>query len=192
MPKKFIIILILGLLICGILYFILLQHYPIASVNLHFITLNSFEKDYMAADNYYRSLLKTYDKNQAPVLDSPEIQQEISRAVLERSVENILIHQELKKQLKAGELKKMLDSRIQEVLKGKDIEKQVKTLYGLSMDDFKERILRPEAEREIITGRFFLENKNFDDWLKEAKKQAQVAILLSNLKWSGSGVVVSK
>lgn len=192
MSKKFIIILIAGLAVCGILYFILLQAYPIALVNLHFITLKSFEKDYMAAISYYRNLLKTYDKNQTPVLDSPEIQQEISRAVVERSVENILIHQELKKQLKASELQKMVDNRIQEVLKGKDIEKQVRTLYGLSMGDFKERILKPEAEREIITGRLFLENKNFEDWLRDAKKQAQVAILLSNLKWDGSGVVMGK
>ncbi len=192
MSQKLIIILIAGLAICGILYFILLQSYPIALVNLHFITLDSFEKDYMAAISYYRNLLKTYDKNQTPVLESPEIQQEISRAVLERSVESIIIHQELKKQLKANDLQKIVDNKIQEVLKGKDIEKQVKTLYGLSMGDFKERILKPEAEREIITGRFFLENKNFEDWLKDAKKQAQVVILLSNLRWDGSGVVMGK
>ncbi len=192
MSQKLTIILIAGLAICGILYFILLQSYPIALVNLHFITLDSFEKDYMAAISYYRNLLKTYDKNQTPVLESPEIQQEISRAVLERSVESIIIHQELKKQLKANDLQKIVDNKIQEVLKGKDIEKQVKTLYGLSMGDFKERILKPEAEREIITGRFFLENKNFEDWLKDAKKQAQVVILLSNLRWDGSGVVMGK
>ncbi len=192
MSQKLTIILIAGLAICGILYFILLQSYPIALVNLHFITLNSFEKDYIAAANYYRNLLETYNKDQTPILDSPEIQQEISRAVLERSVESILIHQELKKQLKAGELQKMVDDRIQEVLKGKDLEKKVKTLYGLSMDGFKERILKPEAEREIITGRLFLQNKNFDDWLKDAKKQARVVILLSNLRWDGSGVVMGK
>ncbi len=190
MSKKIIFILIAGLAVCGILYLVLIQSYPVASVNWHLITLKSFEKDYTAATSYYRNLLETYDKNQAPVLDSPEIQREISRAVLERSVENVLIDQELKKQLKTDELEKMLNKRIQEVLKGKDIEKEVKTLYGLSMKDFEERILEPEAEREIITGRFFLENKNFEDWMKDAKKQAQVAILLSNLKWDGSGVVI--
>ncbi len=192
MSKKAVIILVAGLAICGILYLVLLQQYPIASVNWHLIALKSFEKDYTAAISYYRNLLETYDKNQAPVIDSPEIQQEISRAVLERSIESVLIDQELKKQLKAGELRQLLDKRIQEVLNGKDIEEEVKVLYGLSMQDFKERILEPEAEREILTGRLFLENKNFENWLEEAKKQAQVTILLSNLKWDGNGVVMVK
>jgi len=34
-----------------------------------------------------------------------------------------------------------------------------------------------------------LENKNFDDWLKNAKKQAKVVILLPGFSWNGEGVV---
>ena len=81
-----------------------------------------------------------------------------------------------------------VDNKVQEVLKGKDVGKEIETLYGLSLDEFKERVLRPQAEREILVGRFFLENKSFDDWLKESK--AKIIILMPGLEWNGEKVVI--
>ncbi|NCO15466.1 hypothetical protein COW77_00045 [Candidatus Wolfebacteria bacterium CG18_big_fil_WC_8_21_14_2_50_39_7] len=188
MNKKKFIILILFVIVIAIVVFISTQSYPVALVNWRLITLKSFKKDSGIAVHYYQKMLETYDRNQTPVFHSPEIQREIERAVLEQLIKNSLIRQELEKQMKSGELKKMVDNKVQEVLKGKDVGKEIETLYGLSLDEFKERVLRPQAEREILVGRFFLENKSFDDWLKESK--AKIIILMPGLEWNGEKVVI--
>jgi len=188
MNKKKIFILISFVTVIAIVIFISTQSYPVAFVNWRPITLKSFEKDFSVAVHYYQKMLETYDRNQTAVLDSSEIQQEIKRAVLEQLIKNSLIRQELEKQIKGGELEKMVDNKVQEVLKGKDVEKEIETLYGLSLDEFRERVLKPQAETEIITGRFFLENKSFDDWLKESR--AKIIILMPGFEWKNSQVII--
>ncbi len=83
----------------------------------------------------------------------------------------------------------MVENKIDDTLNGQDIEKQVATLYNLSLNAFKERVLFPEARLEILQARFALENLNFDEWLTSAKKQANVIILLSGFGWNGEGVM---
>jgi hypothetical protein len=187
--KKFILAILAGIIGVGF-YLIITGSYPVAFVDWHPITLKSFKKDYAMAFVYYRKSLETYDKDQLPVLDSSDIQREIKRTVLEQLIQNSLIRQELEKQMKSKDLKKMIDNKIQEALKGKDIEKQVKTLFGLSLDAFKESVLKPQAEKEILNGRLFLENKNFDDWLKELEVKAKITVLLSDLEWKNGEVVL--
>jgi len=189
MNKKKFIILISFVIVIVIVIFISTQSYPVAFVNWRPITLKSFSKDFSVAVHYYQKMLETYDRNQTVVLDSSEIQREIERAVLEQLIKNSLIRQELKKQIKSGELEKMIDNKIQETLKDKDIQKEVETLYGLSLPEFKEMVLRPQIEKEILTGRFFLENKNFDDWLKESK--AKIIILMPGFEWKNSQVIIN-
>jgi tetrahydromethanopterin S-methyltransferase subunit G len=188
MNKKKLIILISFVIVIAIVVFISTQSYPVAFVNWRPITLKSFSKDFSVAVHYYQKMLETYDRNQTAVLDSSEIQREIKRAVLEQLIKNSLIRQELEKQIKSGELEKMVDNKVQEVLKGKDVGKEIETLYGLSLDEFKERVLRPQTEREILAGRFFLENKSFDDWLKEPR--AKIIILMPGFEWNGEKVVI--
>ncbi len=188
MNKKKFIILILFVIVIVIVIFISTQSYPVALINWRPITLKSFEKDSSVAVHYYQKMLETYDRNQTAVLDSSEIQREIKRAVLEQLIKNGLIRQELEKQIKSGELEKMVDNKVQEALKGKDVGKEIETLYGLSLDEFRERVLKPQAETEIITGRLFLQNKSFDDWLKESK--AKIIILMPGFEWNGEAVVI--
>jgi len=190
MNKKRILILISSVIVIVIAIVIIGQFYPIAFVNWRPISLKSFKADYATAIFYYQRLLETYNKNQAPVIDSSEIQQEIKRAVLDKLIENTLIHQELESRLKNNELEKMVENKIEESLKGKDIEKEVKTLYNLSLNEFKKRILKPQAEEEILNSRLLLENKNFDDYIKEIKSKTKVIILLPGFEWKNEQVVI--
>ena len=190
MNKKRILVLISSIVIIVIVIVIVGQFYPIAFVSWQPISLKSFKADYATAIFYYQRLLETYDRNQIPVIESSEMQQEIKRAVLDKLIENILIHQELEKRLKNAEVERMVENKIEESLKGKDMEKEVKTLYNLSLNKFKKRILKPQAEEEILNSRLLLENKNFDDYLKEVKSKAKVIILLPNFEWKNGGVVI--
>ncbi len=188
--KKKIFLLIIGLLIIGGIYIIASQSYPIALVNWQSISVYSFNKDFNAAINYYQKIIETYNKDQASIINSLETKQEIKRAILDKLIENNLIQQELNKRFKDKELGQMVANKIEKAMNGSASEKGVEVLYGFSLDEFKEEILAPQAKQEILEGRLFLENKNFTDWLKEAKKQAKVIILLPNLKWSETGVII--
>lgn len=190
MNKKKIIFIISSVIVIVIVIVIMTQSCPIAFVNWRPIIFSSFKKDVSVAGNYYRKVLETYDKNQAAVMNSKEVKQEIERATLDKLVENILIERELKKRLKNNELEKMVNDKIGKAIKGKDIKKEVETLYGISLDEFKKRFLKPQAKREIFESRLTLENKNINDWLKEAKSKVKVIIFLPGFGWDGEGVII--
>jgi len=187
--KKWIFLIISGLIIISGIYVIVSQSYPVALVNWQLVSAKSFNNDFNTAFFYYQKVAETYDKSDATAINSPQAKTEIERAVLDKSVENILIMNELGKRLKNSEIEQMVQNKINEVFNGQDIAKQVATIYNLSLDAFKERVLTPEARTEILQARLMLENKNFDDWLKETKKQAKVIILLPGFGWNGEGVV---
>ena len=171
-----------------LLFLITTKSYPIAFVNWRPISLKSFKKDALIASSYYRKALETYDKNQAAVMNSKEVKQEIERAVLDKLIEDNLIQRELEKRLKNNELEKMVNDKIEEAIKGRDIGKEVEALYGVSFDEFKERFLKPQARREILESRLALENKNINDWLKEIKSKTKAMIFLPGFGWNGEGV----
>ncbi len=193
MSKRWIIILIiLAAVIGGIFYLISSRSYPAVLVNFDFIGYAVFEKDTAAATHYYEKALETYNKQQADLLTSSEVKTEIERAVLDRLIESSLMEKELKKRMKNSDIETIVNNKIEQVTKGVDISKEVEALYGLSFADFKEYVLKPQARQEALEGRFILENKNFADWLKEARGKAQVVILLPNFSWNGVEVVVKK
>lgn len=187
--KKFLILLLI--IIIGIsVYFFVFQFYPIILIDWQPISFKSFKKDLNIAFNYYQRILETYDKKQATVMNSEEIKKEISRSVLDKLIEDELIRRELKKRLKNNEIEKMTDGKIEEAIKRRDIEKEVKTLYGVSFNEFKERLLKPQVKKEILEARLRLENKNIDNWLKEIKLKTQVLVFLPDFIWSGEGVII--
>ncbi len=196
MNKKKIIFIILSVIVIAIVIVIITQSYPIALVNWRPISLKSFKKDVLIAASYYRKALETYDKNQAAVMNSKEVKQEIERAVLDKLIEDNLIQRELEKRLKNNELEKMVNDKIEEALKGKDIGKEVKTLFGVSLDEFKERFLKPQARREIFESRLRLENNppagGLNDRLKEIKSKNKVMIFLPGFEWNEEGVIIKK
>mgnify|MGYP001583438709 FL=1 len=186
-------LLIIGLITIGGIYIVISQSYPVAFVGWQSISAQNFNDNFNTAVFYYGKVMETYNKNATSSIESinsPAVKTEIKRAVMDKSIENILILNELEKRLKNSELDQMVKNKIDEILKGQDIEKQVATIYALSLNAFKERVLIPEARLEILQARLMLENKNFDDWLASAKKQAKVVILVPGLGWNGEGVAV--
>ena len=61
-------------------------------------------------------------------------------------------------------------------------------MYGLEWPDFKERVLLPQAYREILEGRMFLNNENFNDWLAKERASARVIVFMPGLKWENGSI----
>ncbi|MBN2198006.1 hypothetical protein JW698_02340 [Candidatus Wolfebacteria bacterium] len=191
MKKKWIILFLL-LIIILIGYLIIIGFYPIAFVNRSPITLKKFQKVSEATVFYYQKASDIYNSGNNEIINSAEFKKEIERAMLDKLIENILINKELNNQLKSGEIKKIVNEKIKEVLLEKDIKKQVETLYNLSLNEFENELLEPQAKQEILEGRFLLNNINFEDWLKQTKNDSKVIILLNDFEWKNGQVEIKK
>ncbi|MEK7634647.1 MAG: SurA N-terminal domain-containing protein [Patescibacteria group bacterium] len=190
--KNKILIAILILFVAVVLWFIFTTNYPIALVNLQPISAIDFNKNYASSLVYYKNALETYNNKDAKALEADEIKKEIKRALLENMIENILIDRQLKKEIKSSDLEKLIIKKIEEVINGQNIQEAVEKLYGFSFNDFKKRILIPQAKKEIFESRIFLSGENFEEKLKDIKSKAQIMIFLPGFEWGEKGVIIKE
>ena len=167
--------------------------YPIAFVGGKPITWHSFKSNSQAAYYYYKTASRIYGES-SDDLTKPGNLQEINRAVLDKLIENEIISKGLKSIPGA---KQIVKNKLDQALKqSANLKEAVNTLYGIGLDDFVKLILIPQARKEVLEGRLFLENSSnsngFDEWLKKAKKDVKVLILLNDFKWDGEKVVLKK
>lgn len=166
--------------------FISFGYYPIAVVNGHFITAKTFASDYAVASVYYDNILKTYEKSSS----TPEIltPSQIQQSVLTGLIENALIEDGARKEI-GNSLDKLVDEKVNQAADSDSgIEKAVKSIYGINMNDFKKEILVPQAERDVLTGSLFLKGQKIEDWLAAAKKSGNIMILSGKFYWDGENV----
>lgn len=164
--------------------------YPVAIVNGDYITARNYEVNLDVAVNYAKGIAGDKAENQE-MIESVEFKKETQRSVLESLVEARLISDYLDKNIKAKDLKAIIENKIKSAIGGKDVAKGIAKLYGLSVSDFEKLVLIPQAKYEIIEGRFMIENKNFSEWIKEAKQTAKVTIYISGFKWGVNGVEIN-
>lgn len=190
MKNKKTTIIIALILTIGIGAYIIISHsYPVVLVGSQLISAGDFREHYSGAYKYYRNILELYAKD-AAVLNADETKKEIERAVLDGLIEDVLIDEELKKIMSAADLGRMVEEKISKIENGEKISKEASVLYGFSADDFKKRVVIPQAKSDILGNRIFLENGNFEEKLKELKRNAKVVILIPGFSWIGEGVVL--
>ncbi len=161
--------------------------YPVAIVNFDFIAAKTMEKDSAAAYSYLRNTILV-SGNDPAVVDLPESQLEIRRATLDKLITDSLIYNELKLRF-GNEFQAIAERNIgQYIGDNENIENGAKTLYGLDLLEFKKRVLMPQAYREILEGRMYLNNEDFSEWLESARANASVYILTPDLQWEDGEV----
>ena len=170
-----VIVFALGAIIVG------LGYYPVITEGNHFISRASFDKNYATASFYYYNVLrKTYlaETKEEDVLKPLDIE----KTVLEQLVENSIIEREARLEL-GKDLQDLIQKKIATYGDDAKFRDVAKKLYGLSYDDFKNELLVPQAKKDALAAQFFLQGKNFEDWLSEAKKSAKVRVFLNGLRW---------
>lgn len=174
-----------------IVVLILFGVYPIALVGISPIMVNDYNGNYSTSLNYYEKALETYAQD-SQVLKADEARQEIKRAVLDNLIENILIEKELKKEIKQKDLNALVENKIKEISESQITDKAIETLYSFSLSEFKERVLKPQAKKEILEDRLFLAGIDFDERMKSVRSQTKVMIFLTGFEWNGEEVISSK
>ncbi len=179
----FLLILFVGL---GAYYLVHYGYYPVAVVNSQIITANRFEIEYAVAYNYYvRALSVSNDTDPR----TREFKKELRRAVLDNLLEQALVRQDLSSRV-GKDLNKIVQGKIlnSQKIDPKTLEETARVIYGLDLSEFESLVLVPQAQKEILQGRLFLEKKEYDQWLQEAKKNAKVFIITPEFYWQ-DGVV---
>lgn len=187
MKKSILVVLAIILIGGGYLYFA--KAYPVILVDYRPVSAGDLEKYYNGAYRYYQNILNFYNKD-AAALDAEGAKKEIQRAVLDKLVEDKVIDIELSRLMNSGDLAKAVERKIAKVNNSQNTQKGAEMLYGFSADEFQKQVLIPEAKWEILRDRLFLENKNFEEWLKGVKSKTKVIILASGFFWNGDSVVV--
>lgn len=171
-----------------------LNYYPVISVNNVPISAKKLNINMRAAIYYlntYKKLQEERGFSQNASASLKELsQEEIKLFVLNQLIENELIHQEIEKRI-GSNLKDLVNEKINNYL-NPELESAALEIYGLNKNDFKNEILIPQAEKDILAGRLFLENKNIADWLKEQKKQAKIIVFDKKIKWNGENLELNK
>jgi hypothetical protein len=165
--------------------------YPAAVVNLGIITEKEVGRDSWAAYNYFKNNLLVSGTDPT-VLDTPEYQVEIRRAALDKLISDSLIYKELSSRFKNDFIDAAERNVGQFISSNENLEMGAKILYGLDLPEFKERILLPQAYREILEGRMFLADEDFENWLTTARSEAKVLIISPIFSWEDGRVVINE
>ncbi len=162
-------------------------NYPVVIVDFNLITEKEVQKDFSAAYKYFQNALLVSGSD-PHALETLEAHKEIRRATLDKLITDQLIYKELEIRLK-DDFKPIADKNIEQYIQNnKNISEGAEKIYGLSLADFKDQVLLPEAYKEILQGRMFLNKENFDEWMKNKKSKASVIVLSPDLQWDGSSV----
>lgn len=175
-PLKIILVAVFGAIILATL--ISAGYYPIAIADGSLITAHRFRINYEAAYNYYQKAAKFY--NSTSTFNTADFQ----ASIFNQLVDNILIENELKKEL-GGNFNLVLNNKLKDINENQSLESNVAKIYGVDYSIFKQEVFVPEAEKDILTGRLFLNGQKLDDWLKSARSSARIIVLSPNFYWDG-------
>jgi hypothetical protein len=162
--------------------------YPIARVNGSFISARYFARQYAAATLYSGTVLKTINDVSSSSVKQDVPENDMRAVVLDQLVEQSLAHSQAKEMLGDG-YESLIESKIAKYEADNSLRGAAGMLFGLSYEDFRSLVLVPLAEKELLSARLFLENKKYDDWIKEARGMASVSIYSPAFGWDGTRVV---
>ena len=171
------------------LFVVTLGYYPIIFVNNHIISQHEFMLEYGAASRYYKTAMKTYE----PLLKnaSSPTPADIEVSVANLLIDKNLIHDGAAKEV-GSDLKSVVENKLSAYEGDTQLASAAENIYGFTPDEFKNEILIPQAEEEVLSGRLFSKGESFEDWLVDARKSAHVIILSHSLSWDGEQVIFNQ
>ena len=171
-PKK---IILWSIGVLAVVIFIALKSgfYPIVLTSKWLITERQFNKIVASSLTYFQKTISVYATS-TPVI-SAESKNEIRRAALDMMIEDKIINEVLAEKMGARELKNSVDSKLAALGINDDVAKASQVFYNLSLKDFGNLVLTPEAKREI------LKERGID--IQEIKKSRQPIILAPEFYW---------
>lgn len=158
--------------------------YPVATVNDQMISAKALQESYQAGYNYFSKALSPADLSQR---SEEEFQQEVRRASLDTLIEVTLVEQELNRLFDPEAVEQEALRRVNNTTTTEKTIEATQKIMDISLADFKQLILIPEARKEILIEEFVKSGEKYDDWAKEARLSAKVTLFLTDLVWEAGG-----
>ncbi|HEY4525491.1 MAG TPA: SurA N-terminal domain-containing protein [Candidatus Paceibacterota bacterium] len=162
-----------------------LNRYPIITVNGSPVSANRFWRNYQGALKYYENARKNLPAEQAPTSTPSGI--EMQAEILTQMVEAELISQGAQKEI-GKDLDFLVQNKISRYENNQSLAQAANTLYGMTYKEFQDEVMVPQAEKEILAGRFYMSGDNFEEWFAKLKKDASVNIFSKGFRWDGERV----
>ncbi len=162
--------------------------YPVAVVNFHIISAQALEQGVATASGYLHIQYQMSGVDPAK-LDTPDSSRELRREVLDYLISHELILQELNRRIGMSQTDVIAEKNItQELENNPNAAAGAEKLYGLTLAEFKDKVLLPQAYQDILQGRMQLNNEDFPAWLTNARKAGSVVIFYPGFSWDGTQV----
>jgi|GEM_PF-1750790 len=176
--------------VIALFYGINAKVYPVATVNNSFISTRSFQLAASAAQAYYGAIglpAQVASTTQAQFIS------QMRMVALQALIEDRLVTARLEELFEPSDLAAAMTERTSAALASSSEQTTVavKELFGLSLDEFQEIILAPQARIELLQSELVNSGTDYDSWLEVELSQAQVSIVVSDLVWEGSRVELS-
>lgn len=173
-----------------ILIIVMAGLYPVALVNGSPIWRNSLRKAEEAEKKLTNTQAKSFGFKPVNFTSSAnkDLLNGLRQDILTTLIDNKIIKEDGVKVVEKFE--ELSRKRMMDTLQGggADLSKAVRTVYNLSLKDFENMVLLPQARRDVL--RVFLANegKNFEEWIKEIKSKKSVKLFLVPYRWDGEKV----
>ncbi|MST04109.1 MAG: hypothetical protein EXS49_00880 [Candidatus Pacebacteria bacterium] len=167
-------------------YLTISGNYPIAYIDGDLISQKSYGEYLVSAVHYYSEASKV-ENNGEEIKDFASYIPEIKRSILDKIISDSIIESKLQDML-GDDLNSMVNKKVEPAAQNDKFSQYVSSLYGISFERVKAIVLEPQARQEILEGRLSLQNLNFNDWISDSKKIANIHLFINGLKWDGSAV----
>lgn len=189
MPRRYTIGILIVLVACCVAIVLAFGYYPIANVNGTTISARTFRAQLAGARTYSRHARDTYaEAPTSSIQFAAASDAELAGLVLDTAIENALVHKGLR-DLVGDNAHIIVEEKVDTYASQGELASAAQTLFGLSTESFREHILTPQAEREVLGSKLFLEGKTIDVWLRETRTSARVNIFSPRYAWDGSKVI---
>ncbi len=186
-PRFFPLLIFFGILAILFAVSVVGGYYPVALVNGRWITAATFWHNRDAAFLFEQRRLSLeagreveLDENHRMVLQT---------GVLERLIENSLIHDRAEQEI-GSDFSLLVQQKIAQYARDSQLADISENLYGLTKEGFIDYVLVPQAEKDLLSGRFLLKDESLPVWLRAEKLSARVLIFSPAYRWSGGRLVM--
>ena len=165
--------------------------YPIAIVDGSVIWTSSFRSYLASAVSYQQAARDTYgaSASSTPLVTAlEEGEASLGALALDDLVGQKLVSQGLD-DLVGESADRLVALKLAAYLENPQLAGASRALFQLDPAAFTSAVLKPQAAREVLAGRVFLDGKTTDSWSLDARKEASVRMLSSSYRWDGEKVV---
>lgn len=186
---KFLIVFVFAILVVGVVI-VEAGLYPVALIDNTPIFYRTWEHAIIAAEHFASANAQASIGGKPIDFASPEeidLVRKIKRGSLTYFIEDAIIRQE-GESLVSG-FQALTVERTKNALDlGSDNERAAQVVYGLSLKDYENLILLPQARRDVLQEALTARGQYIDTWLKSAKKTKQIRLLFVPYHWTGEEI----